>query len=148
MDAKKKNRVLLKKYGVTLKHYEEELAKHGGVCQICLRPPATRSLSVDHDHRHSRRKFKAYKTGRIWTVEAWYLSTLFMATALRKSDAVKIVRDSLKTASYRGILCMRCNRGLAHWNDNPSLLRAAASYLEHHLDPAGIYPPTTTEVTT
>ncbi len=30
----------------------------------------------------------------------------------------------------RGVLCHRCNRGLAWFNDNPAALRAAAQYLE------------------
>ena len=35
-----------------------------------------------------------------------------------------------KTKIVRGILCRKCNQGLGLFNDNPQLLRSAASYLE------------------
>lgn len=31
--------------------YEEILAKQGGVCALCGRPPKTRRLDMDHDHK-------------------------------------------------------------------------------------------------
>jgi hypothetical protein len=34
------------------------------------------------------------------------------------------------TGQIRGILCSHCNHGLGKFQDDPSLLRAAASYLE------------------
>lgn len=30
----------------------------------------------------------------------------------------------------RGLLCQRCNQGLGHFRDNPSLLEAAVKYLQ------------------
>lgn len=35
-----------------------------------------------------------------------------------------------KTGKVRGVLCARCNRGLAYFRDDPELFRAAADYLE------------------
>ena len=36
-----------------------------------------------------------------------------------------------KTGKVRGLLCHQCNRGLAHYRDNPELLEAAAKYLRN-----------------
>jgi hypothetical protein len=34
------------------------------------------------------------------------------------------------TRKIRGLLCIRCNSGLGHFNDDPKLLRYAATYIE------------------
>ena len=36
-----------------------------------------------------------------------------------------------KTGLFRGLLSMRVNRGMAYFDDSPTLLRAAADYLEN-----------------
>jgi hypothetical protein len=35
---------------ITPEEYDERLAKQGGVCAICLKPPKKLRLAVDHDH--------------------------------------------------------------------------------------------------
>ena len=38
------------------------------------------------------------------------------------------------TGKVRGLLCFRCNTTLGQMQDNPTLLRNAAAYLESHVD--------------
>lgn len=38
-------------YGLEEGEYELLLAAQGGVCAICLKPPVTKRLAVDHDHK-------------------------------------------------------------------------------------------------
>ena len=40
-----------KRYGITLEDYNLLLEHQGGKCGICLKPPGSRRLAVDHDHR-------------------------------------------------------------------------------------------------
>jgi len=43
-----------------------------------------------------------------------------------------------KSGKIRGLLSMSMNRGLAYFNDNPKLLRAAADYLENPTAPLAL----------
>ena len=56
-EVKRRNRAghLRRKFGMTLEGYEEILARQGGVCAVCSRPPTPSiSLHVDHDHETGR----------------------------------------------------------------------------------------------
>ena len=48
---RKRDAYLRKTYGIGLVEYAVLLTFQGGVCAVCHRPPKTRSLHVDHDHR-------------------------------------------------------------------------------------------------
>ena len=41
----------LKKYGLTNTQYEAMKAKTGNKCYICNRPPKSRALNIDHNHK-------------------------------------------------------------------------------------------------
>jgi hypothetical protein len=134
---------LRKVYGISLDQYNEILAKQGGVCKICGRPPKNNRLSVDHDHRVRRIKFKPIRSFSPWgfCVEAResYAQANSMLPEDRcyaelKCDALQRVEKLLKLKSVRGLLCVNCNRGLRWFSDNPQILREAAQYLETFLE--------------
>ena len=49
-----RNARLKAKYGITADRYDLILDSQGGICSICKRPPKTRRLAVDHDHKTKR----------------------------------------------------------------------------------------------
>jgi hypothetical protein len=51
-----RERALKKKYGITVADYDRMLEAQNGVCWICKRPPKTRRLAVDHDHKKKGRE--------------------------------------------------------------------------------------------
>lgn len=49
--AKRRESAIPRRYGITVKQYEEIKAAQGGKCYICQRATgATKALAVDHDH--------------------------------------------------------------------------------------------------
>jgi Recombination endonuclease VII len=52
------------------------------------------------------------------------------AICLLKSDRMLHVDHCHKTGRVRGLLCVKCNTGLGCYNDDPSLMRRGAAYLE------------------
>ncbi len=122
-------------YGITLVFYDAELAKQGGVCKICLRPPKQRRLAVEHDHRILRFKIR---------VKRFVGECLFVATIAEHSVDLKFEAGSaagarkaaklhLMRESFRGLVCHRCNRGIQFFNDCAARLRRAADYVERKL---------------
>lgn len=49
--ARERRKQLLDTYGITAGQYEAMLRRQGGVCAICGKPPKTKALNVDHDHK-------------------------------------------------------------------------------------------------
>ncbi len=44
----------LKLYGLTVYQYDKMLEDQGGGCAICVNPPTSKRLHVDHDHNTGR----------------------------------------------------------------------------------------------
>lgn len=134
-----KNQRLLKLYGITIKEYEERLAQQNGCCAVCLKPPRTLALSVDHDHKCKYLKLNV-RDGVVGFVAQVKYSTVtpespyYFLTGVgdTKSEARAMLKDRLKRASIRGLLCVWCNTGLRKYRDNPENLFRAAAYLRRH----------------
>lgn len=69
--ASKHRAFLLEHAGV----YDELLEAQGGVCAICGRPPKTRRLHLDHDHKTMRvRGLLCHRCNRalpVWITVEW-----------------------------------------------------------------------------
>jgi hypothetical protein len=46
----------LRRYGLTIKEYDEILELQGGVCFLCKKPPNRKKLAVDHNHSTGERR--------------------------------------------------------------------------------------------
>lgn len=122
---------LQKTYGITLAEYEAQLELQDNGCGICRRPPSDKRLHVDHSHAVHKVKVVSERSGKGWSATAMYKEVIFYAWGRVKAQAVQEVRQKLKRASVRGLLCWRCNTGLQKWADSPELLENAAQYLRN-----------------
>lgn len=126
-------------YGITIEEYEERLARQDGCCAICQTPPKAVSLSVDHDHkaRYLTLAVEDHVVGfeaRIQRNQVPPQSPYYPLSAfgVSKNEAKARLREKIKKASCRGLLCHSCNTGLRKYKDAPSILRRAAQYLRDH----------------
>jgi len=62
----KRNKYLLRTYGITEQDYDNLLAAHEGGCWVCGKPPKKRRLHVEHDH----------KTGAVRGLACWRCNAL------------------------------------------------------------------------
>lgn len=127
----KADKRLQRTYGITLAEYNQKLRDQGNACAICRRPPSSKRLAVDHDHRFDRIKITVRKvnwsTGKAW--EASSPETPIPIVNLNRKEAKEQIRRRLRRRSIRGLLCMNCNRGLQKFYDKPERFEAAAQYL-------------------
>jgi hypothetical protein len=132
MTDQQRDKYLRRKYGISLEDYQRMLEEQDGKCWICRRPPGTRSLAVDHDHKAKRIKVDVLRLagGVLWRAKAWYRGQFWYSYELpQKRKTIQHVREQLKKASVRGLLCPHCNSGLRKYSDLAERFERAALYL-------------------
>lgn len=129
---KQRNARLLRTYGITLEDYNLMLRDQGYGCWVCGWQPqlGQKALAVDHDHKVSKVRVLTKKTDSGWKASATYKEHEYTAESTLKRNAVADVKQQLKKASCRGLLCWRHNRAIEMFQDSPERLRRAAEYLE------------------
>lgn len=133
----KRDKYLLKRYGINEIEYNAMLAEQDGKCKICGKEPTGRPLHVDHDHRLAYYKLSSRKMqNKDWTatpnndINPIKFNLSFVGKT--KSEALKALRFALLRASVRGLVCWHCNALLKQANDNPLILKSAARYLQNY----------------
>ena len=137
-DASRDKR-LRAKYGISLEDYNRILSEQGGGCAGCGGQGKTRSLHVDHDHKWKYVKLNTHNfDGLTWISRCQYLRGSYVGVGKRKNLAVQSIRQKLKRASVRGILCFGCNGAIRKMRDRPDIASNLAAYLGKHqgVDPA------------
>lgn len=134
---------LRRKYGIDRKVKRRMANEQNNACKICKRthtqatkrkPSHPILFHVDHDHAIEKAKITVLKLASgVWHAEVSPYPGLprlyIFSTAKLKREAVNFIRQYLKRASVRGLLCWHCNALLAKGRDNPEVFENAALYL-------------------
>ena len=126
----KLNKYYLKKFGWTLAEVNSLSERQGHVCAICRRPPGERRLSLDHDHAYDRVKIAIQKFGTMWEAVAASKELGFYRNAVMPTRklAKEILKRQLRRLSVRGLLCLRCNKGIQMFEDSKAPLSPAERF--------------------
>lgn len=99
-------------YGMTIEQYDVMFEFQGGVCALCKKPPKTRRLNVDHDHKTGRvrgllctmcnKGLHERVTVEWLTAAAAYLTVHPSEMALGSSPQGKVGRVSRRRRKKRG----------------------------------------------
>jgi Recombination endonuclease VII len=118
-----------RKFGWTLEEVNALDAKQNHVCAICHRPPGKVRLSLDHDHFFDRIKIFIERL-RDWSFAAFLNETDASAIAIgaTRKEVRKNAKRVLRRRSVRGLLCLRCNKGLQMFEDSKAPLSPAERF--------------------
>lgn len=113
----------------SLKKFSSDASREDGLYVYCRRKNNKEKCKT------SARKTTLWRLYRL-TVEEWEKVNEFQkfvcAISGKPPGKTRLFTDhDHKTGLFRGLLSMRVNRGMAYFDDNPALLRAAADYLEN-----------------
>lgn len=131
-EEKRLDKYYLKKFGWTLAEVNAMFADQKNVCAACHRPPGERRMSVDHDHVYDRVKITVSRITEGQEHPFHFLGTatdhngVFYSMYVKtRKDARPAIRKLLRRVSVRGGLCLRCNKGLAMFEDSKAPLPPA-----------------------
>lgn len=131
------------------RHYRARYAARDGECDICQEWQPR--LCVDHDHQvgrvrgllcipcnaglgHFKDKAVSLRCAAAY-LDLCLLYNWFMAEHIVDTcDCCERVLYGLTSDKYHGLLCRGCKQGLASFRYRPSLLTAAAEYMDNHND--------------
>lgn len=151
-EEKRLDKYYLKKFGWTLAEIDAMFAAQGNVCAACKRPPGERRMSVDHDHRYDKVEIKVEKAPATTSDAGFYYANFRLHGQFRcllgetRKSARLRVRQFLRRQSVRGGLCLRCNKGLAMFEDSKAPLLPAdrldnlAAYLRRFAAKSLLFP--------
>src|SRR6266403_761169 len=125
-EQKRLDKYYLKKFGWSLSEVDALFASQGNVCAACGRPPGERRMSLDHDHAYDRVKIIVSKFGsQGWFAEGNFEGQHCYDVQPTRKLAREVVRRMLRRLSVRAGLCLRCNKGLAMFEDSKAPLPPA-----------------------
>lgn len=104
----------------------------GRCCRTCKRSRFNIWLEEDGNKERRAKYWKFWRYGL--TPEAYkelYETQKGKCAIPSCPNLIEHIDHDHITNKVRGLLCQKCNRGLGHFHDNPTLLREAASYLEN-----------------
>ncbi len=94
-DTEKRDKYLMRSYGIDSYDYERLAAAHDGCCWICgNRPkPGKRRLAVEHDH----------KTGRVRGLACWSCNKL-LAAARDNPDIMRTAAEYIESTEAQRLI--------------------------------------------
>ena len=84
---------------------------------------------MDHSHDVDKVKIELYRAeNKGWWADATYKGKHLEVFGYSRDEAWKLTKITLFRMSIRGLICVRCNRGLALFEDSKAPLKPAERF--------------------
>ena len=116
-----------------LKNFFNRLGSHDGKgtrCKVCDRKARKKHYETNYDREKASATRLKSLYGLTKDQHRKMIEDQNGGCKICGSGDRLVVDHDHETQKVRGILCNSCNRGLGYFKDSPSVLRAAADYLE------------------